>query len=179
LETADHVLVAELHVGGVVVDDGEEGAFGCEQGDDVVVGGGSYVADLFLQSVLFEDDHFVFEDVHVVLFEEFLVGEVDAELLEGVVFEVLKAEDVEQVDGFERFIGGGVERDLYFVDDELEDGVVYGFGERIAVADTALFAVCLEVCLLQDYLLLERKHFLQGFGCHRQNLGYFGQFIFI
>lgn len=64
-----HVLIFELGVGSVVVDDGEEWHFVAEKADDVVVGGRVDVLHFFFQSIFFQDDHFVFEDVAVVLFE--------------------------------------------------------------------------------------------------------------
>ncbi len=54
--------------------------------------------DFLLQAVLTQNHHLILKHVSVVLFEKFLVGEVDAELFEGVFSEVLEAEDIEQVD---------------------------------------------------------------------------------
>jgi hypothetical protein len=119
------------------------------------------------------------EDLLVVLGEQLFVGEVDAELLEGVFVEVLEAKDVEEVDfavvceglldGGEEFVAvllvAGTEGDFDAIDDCLEDSIVDGSAEGIAVQ----LALCLLGVVeersslgLQDHRLELRSGDLQG-----------------
>jgi len=100
LDASFNVLISVLLVLSVVVDNGKDGdTCAVHHGDDGVVGGGFDGLDVFREAIFHEEFHFAFENVLVVKAEEFFVGEVDAELFEAVVFEVLKSEDIENVDG--------------------------------------------------------------------------------
>jgi hypothetical protein len=61
----------------------------------------------------------------VVLLQQFLVGEIDAQLLERVVLEILKTKNIQQIYRIWFFIGR-IQGDLNLVNDKLKDGVVNG-----------------------------------------------------
>jgi len=145
LEAVHHILILELLIRGVVVDDGKEGHFIAEEADDEIVGGRVDVSDFLLQSILLQNYHFILKDVSVVLFEQFLIGEVYAQLLQGVVSKVLKPKNIEKVDGGQVVLSSEVEGQLHLVDDELKDRIVEGLGQGVSVPQTAISAVGL-VC---------------------------------
>lgn len=80
LEAVHHVLIFELCVWGVVVYDREKGVFIAEQAYDVIIGWWSDALNFLLKAVFFEDDHFVLEDITIILFQKLFIGEVDAKL---------------------------------------------------------------------------------------------------
>lgn len=133
MEALDDICVLELLRHGEVVDDGEEGELAGNDVDDGVIGGGNDRSDLMGESIFLEDLHLSLEDILVVQLEQFFVGEIDAELFETVVIEVLKAEDVEDVDGVVFLFGTGSQCHLNFVQNELEDCIVYCLSHGVDV----------------------------------------------
>lgn len=114
-----------------------------------------------LKPIFFENNHLVFKDVPVVLFQQLLVGKIDAKLLKGVVSKIFKAKDIQEVDGVQRFIGMRIQGYLYLVDDEFEDGVVYGLAKSIPISDASILAISLkESLLLLEHSLFKKQQLL-------------------
>lgn len=161
LEAGNHILVFELYIRGVIVDDRKKWKFSWEKRDDVVICWWINILNFLLKAIFFKDNHLIFKDISVVLFQQLFVGEIDAKLLERIVSEILKTKDIEQVDGVQGFIGVGIQCYLYLVDDELEDWVVDGFAKSVSISNAAIFTVGFEEGLfLLEHSLLEEDQLL-------------------
>jgi len=94
LKPMHHILVFELSIRSIVIDNGKQRPFVTKNRNHIIVGRRINILNLLFKSVFSQNDHFILKDVSVVLFEQLLVGEVYAELFQGVGFEVLEAKDV-------------------------------------------------------------------------------------
>lgn len=132
--------------------------------------------DLPFQTVFTQDHHFVFKDITVVLLQQLLIGEVYAELFEGVLAEVFETKNIKEIDRAKRLGGVRVECDLDLVDYELEDRVVEGFSKSISVGLTTIFTISFEhrFFSLED-LFLKNNQLLQRCLFYLQHLGHFFQ----
>lgn len=167
-----YVLVGTLLLQGVVIDKREYGdTRPTDHFDDIVIGGGLDVAYILPQAVFGEDFHFPLEDVLVVEFEELLVCEVYAQLLETVFMEVFEAEYVQDVDRFQVTHRLRLQLYLDLLQDELENRVVYRFAQGVPVPHAALPLVCLVHHLSQHDLLLKHQYFQQTLHTHFEGLG--------
>lgn len=76
-------------------------------------------------------------------------------MLETIFLKVFKAEDIEDIDFFESFRDiVGSQTELYLVEDELKDGIVYGLAEGMKVGDAVLLVVWTQCILFQELLSL-------------------------
>ena len=76
-------------------------------------------------------------------------------MLETIFLEILEAEDIENVDFFKGFRGIiRSQTKLYFVKNELKDGVIYGLAKGMKIGDAVLFVVRTQCILLQEFLTL-------------------------
>lgn len=130
-----------MYIRRVIVDDRKKGEFPWEKSDDIIICWRIDILYFLLKTIFSKDNHLVFKDISVVLFQQLFVGKIDAKLLKGVVSEILKPKDIKKVDGVQGFIGMRIQGYLYLVDDELEDRIVDGFTKGISIGDAAILAV--------------------------------------
>lgn len=153
-ESTDHIFILELSIWCIVINERKEGKLARKQRNHIIICGRTDVFDFFLEAIFFQDHHLIFEHIFIVLFKQLFVRKVYAKLFQGIIPEVLKPENIQEVDRIQLLSGDGVESFLNLVNNKLEHCIVDRLTYGVTVTNATSFAIGLKADIFMHYLLL-------------------------